>query len=84
MSDVVSELTVHGHIACHGGCYCLTLAFVLVRQCNMNLTCWVSCTKVQEGVKSVFTLTPFTTQQNFRPAGEQTGFAQLHAFPFPS
>lgn len=79
MSDVVvSELTVHS--ACHGGSYYLTFAFtknghVLMRRCNMNLTCWVSCTKVQDGPKSFFTLIPFITQQNFRSAGEQTGLS---------
>lgn len=35
------EVTVHGHSACHGGCFCLTLSFiknghVLVRRPDMN------------------------------------------------
>lgn len=37
------EVTIHGHSPCHGGCYCLTLAFttngnVSVRKPNINLT----------------------------------------------
>lgn len=46
MSDVVSKLTAHGHSACHGGSYGLNLTFpengnMLVRQCNVNLTCGI-------------------------------------------